>query len=112
MNISNTGRGPTGGRTDPGQNSHAKAPPHQAGGIFTRPHVGLVGEAGPEAIIPLNKAKPRLLGGSITVNALITINGPVADQGNFAAILSEHSREIAEEVRRIFEIQAEQQAVV
>ena len=65
-----------------------------------------------EAIIPLNKAKPRLLGGSITVNALITINGPVADQGNFAAILSEHSREIAEEVRRIFEIQAEQQAVV
>lgn len=28
--------------------------PHAAGGVFTQPHVGLVAEAGPEAIIPLN----------------------------------------------------------
>lgn len=28
---------------------------HAAGGITTRPHIGLVGEAGPEAIMPLSK---------------------------------------------------------
>jgi hypothetical protein len=28
--------------------------PHAKGGLFSRPHVGLVAEAGPEAIIPLN----------------------------------------------------------
>lgn len=30
------------------------AAPHADGGVFNRPHVGLVAEAGPEAIIPLN----------------------------------------------------------
>jgi hypothetical protein len=30
-------------------------PKHQAGGIVTQPHVGMVGEAGPEAIIPLDQ---------------------------------------------------------
>jgi hypothetical protein len=29
--------------------------PHAAGGIFTTPHIGLVAESGPEAIIPLNR---------------------------------------------------------
>jgi hypothetical protein len=28
-------------------------PAHQAGGIVTKPHIGMIGEAGPEAIIPL-----------------------------------------------------------
>jgi len=31
--------------------------PHAYGGIMTKPHVGLVAEAGPEAIIPLSSAK-------------------------------------------------------
>jgi len=31
-----------------------KIPGHAAGGILTRPHLGLVAEAGPEAIIPLS----------------------------------------------------------
>jgi hypothetical protein len=45
--------------------------PHQHGGIVLRPHVGLVGEAGPEAIIPIGNAGGmlgKMLGG-ITVNA-------------------------------------------
>lgn len=29
--------------------------PHAQGGIFTKPHIGLIAENGPEAIIPLNK---------------------------------------------------------
>src|ERR1019366_2644121 len=28
---------------------------HAAGGIFTKPSVGMIGEAGPEAVIPLGK---------------------------------------------------------
>lgn len=39
-------------------------PQFAEGGIVTKPTVGLVGEAGPEAIIPLNR-----MGGGITVNA-------------------------------------------
>lgn len=34
--------------------AHVAAQAHADGGVFTRPHVGLVAEAGPEAIIPLN----------------------------------------------------------
>lgn len=38
---------------------------HAAGGIVTRPQMGMIGEAGPEAIIPLNKAGG--FGGGITI---------------------------------------------
>jgi TP901 family phage tail tape measure protein len=49
--------------------------PFADGGIVTRPVIGMVGEAGPEAIIPLNKAGS--LGGTynITVNAGMGANG-------------------------------------
>jgi hypothetical protein len=40
--------------------------PFAEGGIVTRPTLGLVGEAGPEAVIPLDKA--GMLGGGITIN--------------------------------------------
>ena len=40
-------------------------PKHAAGGIVTRPQMGMLGEAGPEAIIPLNKAGG--FGGGITI---------------------------------------------
>lgn len=40
--------------------------PFADGGVVTRPTLGLVGEAGPEAIIPLNKLSG--MGGGITVN--------------------------------------------
>jgi hypothetical protein len=35
------------------------------------------------------------------INAPITMNGPVADQGNLTAILAEHARTIAREVQRV-----------
>ena len=41
--------------------------PFADGGIVTKPTLGLVGEAGPEAIIPLTKAG-ALGGGGITIN--------------------------------------------
>lgn len=56
--------------------------PFANGGIVTRPTLGLVGEAGAEAVIPLNRA--RGLGGTniaITVNAGMGANGTeIGDQ--------------------------------
>jgi hypothetical protein len=46
------------------------------GGIVTQPMMGLVGEAGPEAIIPLNKA-----GGSLGNTYNITINAGMGTDG-------------------------------
>ena len=43
------------------------------GGIVTRPTLGLVGEAGPEAIIPLSQAGN--LGGNVTVNVYGDVTG-------------------------------------
>ena len=50
--------------------------------------------------------------GGITVYAPITINGPVADQGNLTTILAEHAREIARQVKQVLAIEYEQDAVV
>jgi hypothetical protein len=41
-------------------------PRHAKGGIVTRAHIGMIGEAGPEAIIPLNKA--GMFGGVTIIN--------------------------------------------
>ncbi|EMT38139.1 tape measure domain containing protein [Thermoanaerobacter thermohydrosulfuricus WC1] len=38
-----------------------EAPKHAAGGIFTQPHLALVAEAGPEAIIPLSGYRSRAM---------------------------------------------------
>ncbi len=53
-----------------GMSEVIRAIPHAAGGIVTSPHVGLVGEAGPEAIIPLD----RFGGFGNNVNVTITGN--------------------------------------
>ena len=84
--------------------------PHQHGGIVIRPHVGLLGEAGPEAIIPLKKAGG--FGNTINISAPVTVNGITGGQSDLGAILAEHAREIAREVQRILAIEYEQAAVV
>jgi SLT domain-containing protein len=38
------------------------------GGIVTRPTLALIGEAGPEAVIPLNRAGTIGMSGGITIN--------------------------------------------
>jgi len=40
--------------------AHPKAKPYATGGIIRKPHLGMVGEAGPEAIIPLRRSKRSL----------------------------------------------------
>jgi len=61
--------------------------------IGIRPHIGLAGEMGTEPTKPPTKGGG--FGHTINVSAPITINGPVADQGNLSAVLTEHAREIA-----------------
>lgn len=65
--------------------------PHAAGGVFTSPHIGLVAEAGPEAIIPL--ARParaaqvmRQAGLTGSSNSFVINNyGNALDEGALAA---------------------------
>jgi hypothetical protein len=90
-------------------------PAHLHGGIAIRPHIGLIGEAGPEAIVPLGKALGGKLGGllgGVTVNAPITINGAAGEHGSLSAVLQGHAREIAPQVQQVLQIEAEQAAVV
>lgn len=57
------------------------AMPFAKGGIVTRPTLGLVGEAGPEAVIPLNRAGGLGTNISITVNAGMGADGAeIGDQ--------------------------------
>ncbi|KKM97646.1 hypothetical protein LCGC14_1166040 [marine sediment metagenome] len=59
------------------------------GGIVTRPTLAVVGEKGPEAIIPLNQA--RGFGGNITIN----INNPIVRE-------ERDLKKLADQVSRIF----------
>ena len=63
-------------------------PAFAAGGVVTAPTLGLIGEAGPEAIIPLNKAG----GMGTTIN--LTVNAGMGADG--AAV----GREIVEHIKR------------
>lgn len=66
--------------------------PHAEGGIFSKPHIGMVGEAGTESVIPIRKAQKSydlykqtgamlgLAGGGSTFSPSVTINAPGADK--------------------------------
>jgi hypothetical protein len=67
--------------------------PHADGGIVTKPHIGLIGEAGPEAIIPLTRParaaaimrEAGLVGGGSSNNFVINNYGNALDEGALAA---------------------------
>ena len=63
---------------------------YKTGGIFDSPSVIGVGEAGPEAVVPLDKLWKKLDNLQGETNIVINVNGANADP-----------REIAEEVRRV-----------
>jgi hypothetical protein len=69
-----------------------RAAPHAKGGIVTKPHIGLVGEAGPEAIIPLSKF--GMIGGVTVVNH---IQGTVTTQKELSSVIR---NDIAQLMRR------------
>jgi phage-related minor tail protein len=51
-----------------------------AGGIVTKPTLALIGESGPEAVIPLRRGS--WAGGGVTVN--VTVNGWVGSSQELA----------------------------
>jgi len=57
------------------------------GGIVTRPTLALIGEAGPEAVVPLNRAGGMAGGGGPTYQ--ITVNTGVGDAGQIGADIVE-----------------------
>ena len=63
---------------------------YNTGGIFDSPSVIGVGEAGPEAVVPLDKLWDKLDKLQGETNIVINVNGANADP-----------REIADEVRRV-----------
>lgn len=68
------------------------APKHAKGGIVTKPHFGWIGESGPEAIIPLNKA--GMFGGITIINQ---IRGSVIAEKDLALTIR---NDIAQLMRR------------
>ena len=72
--------------------------PHlAAGGVVTRPTLAVVGERGPEAVIPLNQA--RGFGGNVTIN----FNNPIVRQeSDFRKIADQVSRVMAKQKLRGF----------
>jgi len=62
------------------------------GGIVTRPTMTMVGEAGPEAVIPLNKMQ------GVTINQTNNIN--VSDKYEMEKLIRENNIKLVSEVRR------------
>jgi len=56
------------------------APRLALGGIVTRPTFAMVGEAGPEAVIPLSKAGGMMPGSSNVANIAINVQGYLDDR--------------------------------
>ncbi len=75
----------------------ASATPMATGGIVTRPTNALIGEAGPEAVIPLNKSG---MFGNISIE--INVNEPQIRDAEDITLLSESiSGNISEEIERL-----------
>ncbi len=68
--------------------------PHAEGGVFTQPHVGLVAEAGPEAIIPLNKMGD-LMKSNTTVHQTINVSLPSLIHTADASTVKQAVRQVA-----------------
>jgi len=79
----------------------AKPIPLAEGGIVTQPTRALIGERGPEAVIPLNKLQPALAlaGGGFILKQNNYFYGDINNAGD----LDEISRRLAEKTRRAIE---------
>jgi SLT domain-containing protein len=73
----------------------ASATPRAEGGIVTKPELSLVGEAGPEAIIPLSQLG-GMGGNSVTVN----VGNYMGDELSKRALVRDIQRILNEEDRR------------
>lgn len=89
-NLANSGAGALGIKIP----NIPSIPKLAAGGIVTRPTLALIGEAGPEAVVPLTGRNAAAAGvGGMTIN----INGPIYTGREQALLLVE---EVAKEIKR------------
>ena len=72
------------------------ATPFANGGLVTSPMIGLVGEAGPELIVPLDRV-PQMQGGGGGLTVLVNVQGSVTSERDLAVALTDH---IAQNIRR------------
>jgi hypothetical protein len=77
------------------------------GGIFTRPTRALIGEAGPEAVIPLSKAA-----GLGAVNVTVNFGDISTGERDPRAMFREFAETIAAEVHRVIGDEHRRSAVV
>lgn len=77
-----------------GNVSIPKIPAMAEGGIVTKPTTALIGEAGPEAVVPLSKMGSM----GTTINQYNTIN--VMDKAWIMQIIEENNRKLLAEIRR------------
>lgn len=69
----------------------------QAGGIVTRPTPALLGERGPEAVIPLNKANK--MGQTINFNPVFNVL--VSDREDFDRMIRDNNEKMIRDLRRL-----------
>lgn len=80
--------------------AQAAAVPLAEGGIVTRPTLALIGERGPEAIVPLNRNNSYSKASEVHIN--VEINGPVIrDETDIDTLVLKISQELARESDRI-----------
>jgi hypothetical protein len=82
---------PRGGPTD--------ATPLAEGGIVTKPTLALIGEAGPEAVIPLSRGRRGPGAGGVTVNVTVTGNNISGDR-EADALARKVAQSITDQLRR------------
>ena len=79
-----------GGATSKAKGILGAISPFAKGGIVTKPTLGLVGEAGPEAIIPLSRA--GAMGSTININVTTGVGDPVAIGDEVVEVLTAWQR--------------------
>jgi len=75
--------------------------PFADGGIVTKPTMGLVGEAGPEAIIPLNKFNETMSSNSMVYSPNIEINASVSSDYDVGRLAEELNRYMYQDYKRL-----------
>jgi len=82
--------------------SHVHVGTYAKGGIFTRPTLGIIGEAGPEAVIPLDRRRPSqtVAAGGGGLHVEVNVYGHVWDREQlvediYAGLLRKQGREVS-----------------
>jgi len=76
-----------------------EATPMADGGIVTKPTLALIGEAGPEAVIPLSRGRRGTGAGGVTVNVTVTGNNISGDR-EADALARKVAQSITDQLRR------------